>query len=636
MNYLNRLNTFLRISLNTFLRIFYLNRNDIAFITKKTITILPTILEVDCEAEEPTVKVIGPTVKVIGPTVKVIGPTVKVIGPTVKVIGPIAEAVEPIAVVVEPILTLSGLVEWWEDHPQYWFHSVSETDQLIIALFRDLFSKKHFLIKGDQDNMLGLILLYDQIARHIFRNQDDKIKYYHEPALRIAIIILDNGYDIEYTTVRQIFALMPLRHTFQEVWVKKAIDRVLKYRQIKDDSLYKRFYHASLISLSKIKTTNMCLIKTCRYDPNLLFDREILDPNSCSLGLSHAYHTMNTKIPVNGLFPVFKKMMDQLPRNRNQRLVLTLSVSGGVDSMVCSYLAWLYAKIKKDVDLKMVHINYDNRSSAFQESLLISVWCHLFCIPLWIRKIDEVHRDRQFDRDIYEDVTRKTRFDVYQKVGGAVVLGHNRDDSLENILANIRKKQHYDNLIGMKYIGEESGVTTLRPLLDISKADIYQYAKTHKIPYVYDSTPAWSERGRMRDQLIPAMAEFDPSLLSGLLEMNQTFRDVYGLYQKEIIDTTEILFESTKTARVLDKGIYLTDYWKTILLKITHHLKIPMVSNKAIKYFCQKIEVAKDKNIHLIFLSKFLKVEKSLDSDESLDEGGDKMAFYYHFTLLNE
>jgi tRNA(Ile)-lysidine synthase TilS/MesJ len=119
-------------------------------------------------------------------------------------------------------------------------------------------------------------------------------------------------------------------------------------------------------------------------------------------------------------------------------------------------------------------------------------------------------------RTIYEDVTRRIRFSFYTWFQCPVILGHNQDDCYENAFRNLARQVHFENLFGMSAIGAEQGVTTLRPMLGVAKRDIRAFADATGIPHLVDSTPAWSQRGQMRDRLIPAIADFDPHILTGL------------------------------------------------------------------------------------------------------------------------
>ena len=113
-------------------------------------------------------------------------------------------------------------------------------------------------------------------------------------------------------------------------------------------------------------------------------------------------------------------------------------------------------------------------------------------------------------------MTQKIRFEEYKKMGCPIVLGHNKNDCVENIITNISSRKNYDNLKGMKQISKINDVDIVRPILNIGKKEIKDFAKTNKIPFLEDSTPKWSRRGKLRDLLIPKLNEVEPGFLTGL------------------------------------------------------------------------------------------------------------------------
>jgi tRNA(Ile)-lysidine synthase TilS/MesJ len=137
---------------------------------------------------------------------------------------------------------------------------------------------------------------------------------------------------------------------------------------------------------------------------------------------------------------------------------------------------------------------------------------------LYVRDIDEIHRRRSTNyRNTYEDTTRKIRFSFYEYFKCPIILGHNKDDCIENILSNLSKQIHFDNLFGMKTITYDlNNVKIIRPMLEITKNSIIQYADHNNIPHLEDSTPCWSRRGQMRDTLIPSINAFDPKIIDGI------------------------------------------------------------------------------------------------------------------------
>ena len=176
---------------------------------------------------------------------------------------------------------------------------------------------------------------------------------------------------------------------------------------------------------------------------------------------------------------------------------------------------------------------------------------------------------------------------MYKRYSGAVILGHNKDDTIENIFSNIIKKNSYHNLLGMSIHSKEQDVNIFRPLLNIPKDRIIKFAKDFNIPYTYDSTPEWSRRGKMRDVLIPKINQFDHLIIDGMLELANNLSEIYSVYNKCLPKI--IYYESY--CEVEDKDIYFYDYWKNILTQICKYYKMyNLIKNKSIIHFIENIK----------------------------------------------
>jgi tRNA(Ile)-lysidine synthase TilS/MesJ len=147
-------------------------------------------------------------------------------------------------------------------------------------------------------------------------------------------------------------------------------------------------------------------------------------------------------------------------------------------------------------------------------------------------------------REIYEDYTRKIRFNTYKAVYNyndndnynypVVILGHNKDDAFENILTNITYNCKYKNLKGMEEHSVCDNITFLRPLLNVSKNDIYEFARKHNIPYVKNSTPEWSQRGKIRNNIVPVLDNWDKRVVPGLFNLSENIQDMYSIMESNV------------------------------------------------------------------------------------------------------
>jgi len=175
-----------------------------------------------------------------------------------------------------------------------------------------------------------------------------------------------------------------------------------------------------------------------------------------------------------------------------------------------------------------LHIDYGNRAESSKEAAFVESWCKHFNITFHQRRIDEVKRGIT-SRDEYEKRSRQIRYDFYKEIlsqyitnntttttnntdpqnlvtenaTAGIFFGHHRGDVQENVLSNMMRRSSPLNLSGMTKIGLVDKVKIYRPLLEYNKDVILQCAHTFGVPYFKDTTPQWSVRGKLRNQLMP-------------------------------------------------------------------------------------------------------------------------------------
>ena len=123
-------------------------------------------------------------------------------------------------------------------------------------------------------------------------------------------------------------------------------------------------------------------------------------------------------------------------------------------------------------------------------------------------------------RDEYEKKTREARYDLYKEtIGGGsadpavagvrcpgVCVGHHVGDLQENVISNMMKGGTLLDLGGMGESSVVNGVSIWRPLLPFTKEQIYDFAHRYGVPYFKDTTPHWSTRGHLRNELVPLLS----------------------------------------------------------------------------------------------------------------------------------
>ena len=216
-------------------------------------------------------------------------------------------------------------------------------------------------------------------------------------------------------------------------------------------------------------------------------------------------------------------------------------------------------------------------------------------------------------RDVYESYTKKVRFNSYKCAGSnnpIVILGHNKDDCLENILTNIAYNNKYENLIGVEYISVIDNITFIRPLIDVYKKDIYDFANRHNLPYLKNSTPDWCQRGKIRTEVKPVLEKWDKRIIEGLFNLSDIMKD----YNKTISN-----FKCNDNNHI-DNLNMSKFYWK---YGIFNEYKIH-ISNKSLESLIGRLEIWKKKYDNydinekvIIIISKELKLELFKKNDNS-------------------
>jgi len=418
---------------------------------------------------------------------------------------------------------MDKFIKEWFNNPSWWFSKTEKIDNYIINKYEYLLDLEANIT---QENFLNYIVLYDQIPRHIFRHQDGNhiILYFLNKAIDII-----NKYKNQVNNLNElewIFFMLPLRHTnikenilyvLNEAWNNKFLSN--------NKSLLKEFIIATYKKANFGEELNE---KIC-----LTFDDKVLDYNPLQIQIQKI-----NLIFQNHNFNLIDKYVKKIG---------IISLSGGVDSMVCLvYCMTIYS----DINWICVHINYKNRRESDDEANFIAYFCYKHNIKLYVREINEINRNKCMNininmREIYEDYTRKIRFNTYKAVYDnynynynynypVVILGHNKDDALENILTNITYNCKYKNLKGMEEHSICDNITFLRPLLNVPKNDIYEFAHKHNIPYVKNSTPEWSQRGKIRNNIVPVLDNWDKRVVPGLFNLSENIQDMYSIMESNV------------------------------------------------------------------------------------------------------
>jgi len=507
---------------------------------------------------------------------------------------------------------LNELYDEWFSNRDYWFSKNSKIDVYLCDKYYKYIESTSYIYESykknplffDNKTIIAYIILLDQISRHFKRVYDTNIDIveFSRKAVNFSNILLYNNKRDIFTIDELSFIYLPYRHLkdidkiyeiisiYIELYEKANTEDKLKCRRYLQATLNNIYKDINLLSMKINKR-----VKSWEY-----INKDILDPRCLE----------DNKI-VSVVSPIiYENMRNEIEKLKDGSTII-VSLSGGVDSMValylCKYIKDTYNS-NKIKNIIAIHINYNNRTHSGDELDFVNYYCNKLGIKLYLRTIKEISRNNCLHnglRDLYEDITKNIRYDMYRlnikNDRTYILLGHNKDDCFENVITNISNKSNYNNLCGMEVLKEIEGMMFWRPLLSIEKRHILDCANINKIPYLYDSTPAWSVRGKIRDTVRPSLLLLknnegieDNSIIDSFFYLRDYIANTQDIFNELIIKN---LISKIKYMDAENSRKYITEYSKTEMLSLKYIVIAKIFfsklnirySHKAIKDFCEYI-----------------------------------------------
>jgi tRNA(Ile)-lysidine synthetase-like protein len=392
------------------------------------------------------------------------------------------------------------------------------------------------------------------------------------------------------------FVLLPLRHTNEFEKIMYVIEETkIKIKNFPLIQEYKRFLKATLERYIKLNVDRENIKEYLPEKCNIIMD----DSQICELGLNKYIPTLFDELnSIKDKPEYLQNIIDNIQKYTKCKKGV-VSLSGGVDSMILSYILKYI-----NIDIIAVHINYNNRPECESECILLKKWCSFLNIKLYIRKITEIKRHEMMDfkmRDLYESYTRDIRYNTYINANpeyfedSCIFLGHNNDDEFENIFTNIVSESHYDDLKGMNFESHikfnNIDIKFCRPMLNIKKQEIYKSANYLSIPHFKDSTPKWSQRGKIRDLIRPNIEEWDSRAIESFFKLSDKVSDLMKIANYSATNISEKI----KKEKILHLNLEEI-YPKTLFKLIFDKLQIEL-SQKSLTSFYDKLAFIKQNKL---------------------------------------
>ena len=202
-----------------------------------------------------------------------------------------------------------------------------------------------------------------------------------------------------------------------------------------------------------------------------------------------------------------------------------LAFSGGVDSVV---LLDLLVNVLKESDaLRIIHINHNLNEHSNDWAQFSSEICEKYDLPLICESVEPKRHGKGLEAD-----ARELRYQSFRDViqdDEYLLTGHHQDDQMETLLYRIFRGTGIDGLRAIRREIKFGKGFLYRPMLNISREKIEEYAQLKNLKWIYDSSNDDSsyDRNFLRKDIIPSIKKRWPSVenkvsrLSVIAEQNQ-------------------------------------------------------------------------------------------------------------------
>lgn len=206
-----------------------------------------------------------------------------------------------------------------------------------------------------------------------------------------------------------------------------------------------------------------------------------------------------------------------------------VAVSGGPDSLCLLDLLFLLSQ-KYNFALHIVHVNYQLRGrDSDSDEELVREKAIRYHIPL------TVFHPKKTSRSNLEEKLRDIRYRLLEQVrtkkkATLIAVAHHEDDQAETFLLRLLRGS---GMLGLSAMRPKNNFV-IRPLIEMSRADILRYLKERSIPYRVDesnSDPMFL-RNQLRHTLIPFIeGRYQPKIKKILADTASLLATDYALLE---------------------------------------------------------------------------------------------------------
>ncbi|MGY3639837.1 tRNA lysidine(34) synthetase TilS [Pseudomonas sp. PK-RTE-24] len=231
--------------------------------------------------------------------------------------------------------------------------------------------------------------------------------------------------------------------------------------------------------------------------------------------------------------------MGQSPIDLPSRLLLNLepwrhaahwriAFSGGLDSTVLLHLLATLANTESLPALSAIHIHHGLQAAADAWPQHCQAVCNALGVPLQVKRVT-VKGGASLERAARD--ARYAAFSSLTQSNDVLLTGQHRDDQAETLLFRLLRGAGVRGLGAMPQRRPVGQGTLVRPLLDVSRAELEGYAQAHQLRWIEDPSNQDRQfsRNYLRHQVMPVLTERWPQAQASMARTAAHLREAQGL-----------------------------------------------------------------------------------------------------------
>ena len=281
----------------------------------------------------------------------------------------------------------------------------------------------------------------------------------------------------------------------------------------------------------------------------------------------------------------FDKSLEEFER-------LGVAYSGGLDSTVLLHALSRETTFKSKINA--IHVNHSISPDSDKWEELCKKNADELGVKFFSYKLEEL-------KDISEDNLRKIRYEKFNhwvSSNDLILTAHHKDDQLETIIFRFIRGTGLNGLRGIPAWRKDGNFIFHRPLLDISKQELYEYAQNNKLEWIEDESNKDTNISRnfIRNILLPTIKDKWPNVEKSILHLSS---------------------EATRSNKIL-KSVAKEDLERLVIKENSYnlykYLSLPEERAENLLYFLINYEIGLEAN------SNYLKeIDRSLRNSKNLD-----------------